>query len=637
MVRRLLHKALFIGLLVLPVSIIFSCTDENIYDETDNNNKTTTVDIAFAIPRSTGTSTPATRLLAQEVQRNNTYYGIKNIDFWAVKQTENSMFADSNSVFFQDIEALSQLPTTFEDEITEQGVHSGVSILRNVSLPISDYDKMRYVFYGETNYPSPQGKLTRTPAVADMAGQALKKVRFSLNEIPQIPATRKDSIEDAIENIFEEMDSCVQYYLSRYSHADSMLGNSLQLVLDTLVGKGVTAKEYPISDYGLQLLFSNIYAHYEIVGLIDATQLPDLNAVANYSIVQGRFVPAVKSAYLLSGRYPTGSYFLTLQKIGAHTYSAEITARTDALNSTIMQNDYSYPASLWYYGNGFLVEEISNFSGNVTSHYDINNWIDYSNIYQGYNITNILNPERTINIAYSHTIQYGVGLAQTTVILNNAKAAKASYTAGEYVQTNEKFSIGNGGLILTGILFGNLHKEADCFYEPVDTSALTTIYDIDLVGKSQYSVQLSATSTNVEGVSLATGQNNSICYTLLLPTRKIDGVFTDDSINVALELVNNTGETFIGINTNPVEPIRPGATFYVVGTVVYSKVSTGAGTNKADRLFKSDYTTQLNMTIGDLTNAYLYTTLPNLTNIINGTSLYIDVSWTQGDPYVLKF
>lgn len=610
-----------------------ACSNNDDSDDAATRSLGGKADLSFAIPHSA-----PTRLSAAEAQADNSFNGIKGIKFIAMNEGNASdAQATATATYIQTITAINSLAAPLSSLDDVDGTTNGVKIYKNVQFPSVDYTLVRYLFYGESNYATPKGALTMTDISSWNNTKTAGDLRFTLSAIDAPAPALLNDIQTKLVALLGEIDG----YVATYS--------ALQAVKNYLTGSNLTTtgtRQFPFSEYGFELLLSYIYGQYAAAGVnvTDAAQATALKAFGTFGFEESsrNYYCNLGATYAtLLGGYPKGNYFLTLgYDKDTHLNSATIATRTDELYSgagnVITANGYCKPASLWYYGNGYLVEQ-KTVSG-ISSTYDTQNWTNsgYNNLYQGKTVGNIANPALSGDLAFSHTIQYGVAMAKSSVNLTGATFAPALYSAvtGNYTQQTAVTAT-SGNFILTGILFSSQRKQADYNFDPVTTDAtnspLVTVYDTDIIGAASNTVNGVGKTLAITGKSLVSAANDNLCYTLLLPSRKISGTLTDDEVKVALELVNNTGVTIIGKNTTPQEPIRPGGTFYIVGSVKYSDIlSHQTGVN---RIFQSDYITNLNMTIGNMAQANLYTTVPDLTNVVSTIALHIDVTWTTGDTY----
>ena len=265
-------------------------------------------------------------------------------------------------------------------------------------------------------------------------------------------------------------------------------------------------------------------------------------------------------------------------------------------------DDITYPASLYYF-----VDSDLGASSNATAAFPTNgSWgaeADWTNF-----------PDATVNattrfIAMKEPVQYGVGLLATTV---KCSAASLPDNGGNYI------NIGTG-FTFKGVLIGgqpddvkwNMLQE----YNAGSYARTKTIYDAAVVA----------------GTTVTTTDMSTPNYTLALDNSKFTGadqgaradVDNQDKVNIAIELVNNTGNNFKGADGM----IYDGATFYMVAQLNPSDASLNNTTDNKS-VFMQDYKTTANLTIKSLKGAY--NVIPDLrsTNLTFG--LAVDLDWKAG-------
>lgn len=241
---------------------------------------------------------------------------------------------------------------------------------------------------------------------------------------------------------------------------------------------------------------------------------------------------------------------------------------------------FVYPSSLYYWVNTPIKTSdtplASQFEGK-------NNWKECTDLYQG---SGTVEPT-TSSVALENAIQYAVARLDVSARFN-------AETVKDNLQEDVTVSAGNG-ITLDGILVGGQKKLKWDFATAVDGTEYT-IYDASIT-----STKLGSTNTGT-----------IIAQSLALQSG------TGTTVNFALELTNNTGAAFTGV-----DGIVPnGGRFYLVGKLVPE-----AGT--ADNLvFKQDYTTTAKVNITSL--AHAYNCIPDLKNPKLELGLSVDLTWEKG-------
>ena len=207
-------------------------------------------------------------------------------------------------------------------------------------------------------------------------------------------------------------------------------------------------------------------------------------------------------------------------------------------------------------------------------------------------------------IALQNKINYGVALLNTTIKLNGTSLNDRKETSID-VEDKLKF---------TGILIGGQPAKVGWNFEPTEGETFaTTIYDNDM-------------NNPTDALSTTTAITN---YTMVLDNYGSKGVAGNDgaaapnnSVNIAIELQNNTGVEFQGADG----VVPDGGKFYLVAKL--DPTSPKEAIAGVDRVFLQDYTTTANLTITSLKNAYV--TIPDLRATQLNLGLYVDLSWKTG-------
>lgn len=239
---------------------------------------------------------------------------------------------------------------------------------------------------------------------------------------------------------------------------------------------------------------------------------------------------------------------------------------------------FVYPSSLYYWVNTPIKTSdtplASQFEGK-------NNWKECTDLYKG---SGTVEPT-TSSVALENAIQYAVARLDVSAYFNGDVTDNLQQTVAVTA---------NGGITLDGILIGG-QKNVIWDFTPNSSSAEYTIYDA------------SVTSTQLKN----SVNTDVIAQSLALQTA--DGT----SVNFALELTNNTGNAFTGI-----DGIVPnGGRFYLVGKLVPEQ----SGNTK---VFKQDFTTTAKVKITSL--AHAYNCIPDLKNPKLELGLSVDLTWQAG-------
>lgn len=249
-----------------------------------------------------------------------------------------------------------------------------------------------------------------------------------------------------------------------------------------------------------------------------------------------------------------------------------------SLAYTSMAN-FVYPASLYYMAN----TDIKTADTRLSDRYSTN-WETCLGLYRGVGTVTAT----TQSVALVKPVKYAVGRFDVAAKFS---ASSINDNVGESIAVTAGDSI-----TLDGILIGG-QKNADWQFAPLASSEEYTIYDA------------SVTSTKLGTADIA---SKIMAQSLALPTK------AGDNVNFALELTNNTGKAFTGVDGI----VPDGAKFYLVGKLV---PQAGKADNK---VFAQAYNTKANVTINSL--AHAYNGIPDLKNPKLELGLSVNLEWTEG-------
>ena len=259
---------------------------------------------------------------------------------------------------------------------------------------------------------------------------------------------------------------------------------------------------------------------------------------------------------------------------------------------------YTYPASLWYYANTTI--STSNQSENDALTDATHDW---AWVLGEYDAANGAVNSKTRSIALTSPINYAVGRLDVQVKLGSATLNDAALPTPASIECNndgKKFA-------LTAVLVGG-QKNVGFDFTPATypgSSSVYTIYDkvID------------------PAINVTTEFGSSSNSTLVLESSKDDA--ESDNVMIAIELQNNTGKDFVGADG----VVPAGGKFYLVGKLIAADATTETG----GKVFKQDYITKAELTIGDLSKAY--NGIPDLRTPTLEIGLSVDLSWQNGHTY----
>lgn len=240
---------------------------------------------------------------------------------------------------------------------------------------------------------------------------------------------------------------------------------------------------------------------------------------------------------------------------------------------------FVYPASLYYMAN----TDIKTADTRLSDRYSTD-WNTCLGLYSGGGTVTAT----TQSVALVDPVKYAVGRFDVAAKFS---ASSINDNVGESIAVTAGDSI-----TLDGILIGG-QKNADWQFAPLASSEEYTIYDA------------SVTSTKLGTADIA---DSIMAQSLALSTT------AGTNVNFALELTNNTGNAFTGVDGI----VPDGAKFYLVGQLVPQA-------DKADnKVFAQAYNTKANVTISSL--AHAYNCIPDLKNPKLELGLSVNLEWTEG-------
>lgn len=240
---------------------------------------------------------------------------------------------------------------------------------------------------------------------------------------------------------------------------------------------------------------------------------------------------------------------------------------------------FVYPASLYYMAN----TDIKTADTRLSDRYSTD-WNTCLGLYSGGGTVTAT----TQSVALVQPIKYAVGRFDVAAKFS---ASSINDNVGESIAVTA-----GDGITLDGILIGG-QKNADWQFAPLASSEEYTIYDA------------SVTSTKLGTADIASA---IMAQSLALSTT------AGTNVNFALELTNNTGNAFTGVDGI----VPAGAKFYLVGQLIPQADKAG------NKVFAQAYNTKANVTISSL--AHAYNCIPDLKNPKLELGLSVKLEWTEG-------
>lgn len=256
---------------------------------------------------------------------------------------------------------------------------------------------------------------------------------------------------------------------------------------------------------------------------------------------------------------------------------------------------FTYPAALWY----FVASPIKTSNTSKQTMYDgVNNWTTILAAHKDAVSVN----SRTRAVAIQELIQFAVARLDVTVKLAQATMVDNSDRATG-VATNVDCT---AGFPVTAVFVGG-QQAVDYSFTSTAAGTEYTIYD-----------KVMASNT-----MKATTAASAVNHTLVLANGT-------QKVRVAVELQNEI-EDFFGFE-NQLIPLH--GKFYVVAELDPTTIA--AASDKTNgHVFKQDFTTLANLTLGNLRKAY--STLPDLRTPQLELGFSVDLNWQEGNTYNVNF
>ena len=213
----------------------------------------------------------------------------------------------------------------------------------------------------------------------------------------------------------------------------------------------------------------------------------------------------------------------------------------------------------------------------------------------------------TRSIAMRKNINYGVANLATTVKCGaETLADNVDFEVSKPNEFTGTVTVPTEGFPVTGLLIGGQPTKVGFNFQPASNDVFEyTIYD-----------------NNLTNIVAKNGVASTTNYTIVLPNDKGRTATDQNTVNVAIELTNNSGVAFRGADGI----IPAGAKFYLVGKLEPNKVTFTGVANPA--VFMSDYMTTMNLTIKSLKSTY--NTIPDLRSTKLQLGLSVDLDWQAG-------
>ncbi len=257
--------------------------------------------------------------------------------------------------------------------------------------------------------------------------------------------------------------------------------------------------------------------------------------------------------------------------------------QTTTLAQVVSQNRFAYPAEMYFYANSQI--HTSTASEVPSTDYADKTWDQVLAMYPNKYATI---DNSTLGAAIVDPLHYGVGSLKATVVAESATLADADEQA---------VTLSENSFPLTGLLISGQYKQGfDFTPKSGETLSEYVIYD------SQFSNIYLRNTTSSDFSTLA--------------FQSKDG----ESVRLALEFENQSGQTFRGVNGL----IYPGTKFYLVAEL---SITSPATYDYEKRVFTQDYVTSATLSVKSLKNAY--NVVPDLLSARLEVGVAVQTEWIE--------
>lgn len=578
------------------LGVMSSCSSDDLGTDSTNitDNKAVKTQFALNIPRANG----GTRMSAENTQASGNFLGMEDIRLYSFKETPAAGSTSAATFSLADI-------ASGISESTSSKIYSDVSVpvgtthlLFYAHAPQGTTDAKKFKL-GFLNFTAPTTGETATNGIS----ATLVAVKGTDEESPA--ALLKILNDVAVVNGWNTAadDSELKKLYTKYTSAKAGSANNILLTLQSLynnLGGIVTG-----ADTDAQTVAKNI--RKKIGESFDKNIGTDGYVKLAYKATGG------VNKYPNNINLPDGAVELLFDPASnSFTY-----ATTSGLTgpTTIDAAKICFPASIYYFQSSDIAATAKELEKNEWPQTTTNwtaataPWLkNASELADGW--TASVQPT-TRSIAMCQNINYGVSNLVTTVKCGAASLPDhKDLDVTDPSEFADKVVVPTEGFQVSGLLIGGQPTKVGFNFQPEATNEFDfTIYDNALP----------------TGIAAKNGEESKANYTIVLPNDKGRTVTEQNTVNVAIELTNNTDKPFRGLDGI----VPAGGKFYLVGQLKPTEDNKPTGmtiTNPA--VFMRDYQTTLKLTIQSLKNAY--NTIPDLRSTKLQFGLSVNLEWQEG-------
>ena len=574
------------------LGVMSSCSSDDLgNDSTTNPGETKAVKTQFAlnIPRANG----GTRMSGDNAQANKNFLGMEDIRMYSFKG-EPTASSTSTATF------------------TLANIASGISetasskIYSDVSVPVGT---THFLFYAH----APQGTTDAKKFELGVLNLTNPETdATATNDISATLATVKKNDTDSPKALLGILNGVAGVHGWATAGADTKLGKLYTQYIKAKAGSANSIR------FTLQSLYNSLS------GVISAADEAQKTVAENIrKEIDKSFTPTtgtdgyVTLAYKEGSAYstypnninlPDGAVQLTYAE-ATQTFSYAISSTLGAV--TLDAAKICFPASIYYFQSSDLAAtavelDASKWPTSTTAWTGTAApWLKGANSLADGWTASVLPTTRSI--AMRQNINYGVANLATTVKCGAASLPdNTDLTVTDPSEFAGTVTVPDAGFTVTGLLIGGQPTKVGFDFQPTsDAEYVQTVYD-----------------KNLNDIVAMNGVASTPNYTIVLPNDKGRTATEQNTVNVAIELTNNSGVAFRGQDGI----IPDGGKFYLVGQLNPDAKTIEGVTNPA--VFMSDYKTTMNLTITSLKNAY--NTIPDLRSTKLQLGLSVDLDWQAG-------
>lgn len=575
------------------LGVMSSCSSDDLgNDSTTNPGETKAVKTQFAlnIPRANG----GTRMSDVNAQAKQNFLGMEDIRMYSFSGNPTST-STSTATF-----ALAEIASGITADASSK-------IYSDVSVPVGT---THFLFYAH----APQG-------TTDTEKFAKGVLTFTA---PTTDATATSGISAALVAV-KGTDATSQTALLNILNGVAGVNGWATAGADTKLGKLYTQYIKAKAGSANSIRFTLQSLYNSLSGVISAADDAQKTVAENIrKEIDKSFTPTtgtdgyVTLAYKATGdvsKYPNninlpdGAVQLSFDATNKFTYDAATSSLTGIQN--LNASMVCFPASIYYFQSSDLAAtavelDASKWPTSTTAWTGTAApWLKGANsLADGW--TASVQPT-TRSIAMRQNINYGVANLATTVKCGAASLPdNTDLTVTDPSEFPGTVTVPTKGFPVTGLLIGGQPTKVGFNFQPASNDLFEyTIYD-----------------NNLTNIVAKNGVASTTNYTIVLPNDKGRTATDQNTVNVAIELTNNSGVAFRGADGI----IPAGGKFYLVGQLNPDAKTIEGVTNPA--VFMSDYKTTMNLNITSLKSAY--NTIPDLRSTKLQLGLSVDLDWQAG-------